>query len=82
MKWLVAVCKVQGGFLSNPGEFMSHPEKRAQPGWAWGIVEAEDEYRAYYAGEEAFSKGTLQGQQPGDVLTNWYVAPLSETTKG
>ena len=75
-KWVVALSRVSASFLSNPAEFLSNPDRRIQPSWACGIVEAADESAAYDAGEDAWYSGLIADQQPGDELMNWYVAPL------
>ena len=78
MEWLVVAGRISAGFLANPEEFLSKPGQRIQPGWAYGLVEAANEDEAYDRGLDAWGKGLLVGQQPGDQLINWYVAPSEE----
>ena len=76
MTWLVAVCCVKPEPLSNPAEFLASPGSRIQPNWVCGVVEAENEHEAYDKGFDAWDDKQLPGQQPGDWLVNWFVAPL------
>ena len=74
--WLVAVGAYADGIWSKPAEFISNPESRIQPTWVFGVVQAATRSESYDAGLTAWEKGLQNGQQPGQELMNWYVAPL------
>ena len=59
MEWLVAVGRVDTEFLSNPAQFLSNPDSRIQPGWAYGIVRAKNQSEAYDAGLDLWDRGLL-----------------------
>lgn len=75
MKWLVAAGCYRKEVLTDPSAFCAGDSHRPQPHWAWGVVEADSESEAFDRGLEAFDKGALNSQTPGDQLMNWYVVP-------
>ena len=76
MQWMVAVCRVGSGFLSNPPEFLANPDSRIQPSWAYGVVRAANKDLADDACLKAWDEGRLTGQHPGDEFINYYIVPL------
>ena len=76
-QWLVVVGCARSGWLSQPEAFLRNPAERVLPRWVHGIVEAENEQAAYDVGLQEWDAGRLAGQEPGDQLLNWYVAPLA-----
>ncbi len=76
-QWLVVVACASSEWLAQPEDFLRTPADRVPPRWVHGIVEAENEQDAYDVGLRAWNAGRLAGQEPGDVLLNWYVAPLA-----
>src|SRR5688572_3778289 len=82
MKWLVAVPYVHTEFLSRPSEFLSNPNSRGPVNWAVGVIDADDETKAYDFAFNAWKLGELAGRKSGDTdtLLNWYVAPFPEDT--
>jgi len=82
MNWLVAVCCLKSDPLSNPADFLANPGNRIQPGWVCYVVEAANKHEAYEKGFDAWDEGHLPGQEPGDWLVNWCVAPLPARADG
>jgi len=76
-QWLVVAACASYGWMSRPEDFLRNPDERVPPRWAHGIVKAETEQAAYDVCLQEFDAGRLAGQEPGDVLLNWYVAPLA-----
>lgn len=79
-QWLVVVACASSEWLAQPEDFLRTPADRVPPRWVHGIVEAENEQDAYDVGLRAWDAGRLAGQEPGDELLNWYVAPLAHGT--
>ncbi len=76
-QWLVVVACASSEWLAQPEDFLRTPADRVPPRWVHGIVEAENKQDAYDVGLRAWDAGRLAGQEPGDELLNWYVAPLA-----
>jgi hypothetical protein len=73
-QWLVLAAVVL--VPDDPMAFLADPAAWPTPGWAYGIVDATSEEKAYDAGIHLFDRGELTNQVPGDALANWYVIPL------
>lgn len=74
--WLTVAISIRPDFLSNAAEFIANGGADFRPSFAYGVVRAKNESEAYCHGADAWGRGLLVGQQPGEDMVNWYVAQL------